>query len=251
VREHTVVERLQTDADQRIDNEGRGVAVGETFGGLARYGLPAIFLLMALLPRDRDTDSHTEVVDFAYSIFVILTLAVLVLGTIAAMLLRGTGYIQALLQVTLIFGVALLFLAWTWDPRIGFSGIGAIFSRYMLTIGMPFEQWVHSLSEYAQRDDDPEEFLRWACEELLRRIAWVRGGHWQTPADEGDFGVRDGRRRFTETVLSGVSPEGTKTVYCVGKQAGIPYCQTCMRGLGHHSFQVPPPFYVPMGTRMY
>ncbi len=180
-----------------------GLAAGDTFGSLARWGLPAIFLVMALLPRDEETGDHAEVVDFAYSIFVILTLAVLVLGTIATMQLRGSGYIEALLQVTLIFGVALLFLAWTWDPRLGFSGIGAIFSRYMLTIGMPFEQWVHSLSEYAQRDDDPEEFLRWACEELLRRIPWVRGGHWQTPAGEGDFGLRGGgRREFHQELLT-------------------------------------------------
>jgi hypothetical protein len=132
-------------------------------------------------------------VDFAYSIFVILTLAVVVLGSIASMLLRGSNYIQSLLEITLVLGVALLFLAWIWDPRAGFSGIGAIFSRYMLTIGMPFEQWVHSLSEYAQRDDDPEEFLRWSCDELIRRIPWVIGGEWTMAAGHGSFGLAKGR----------------------------------------------------------
>ncbi len=168
-------------------------AVGGPIGVLARYGLPWLFLIMAVLPAERE-GSHAEVVDFAYSLFVVLTVAVLMLGAIASMLLRGTNYIQSLLEVMLVFGIGLLFLAWVWDPRAGFSGVGAIFSRYMLTIGMPFEHWVHSLSEYAQREGDPEEFLEWACGELIRRIPWVVGGEWRTPVRAGKFGNSLGRQ---------------------------------------------------------
>jgi hypothetical protein len=169
-------------------------AVADAFGNLARYVLPLVFVVMAALPPEAEARGHAEVVDFAYSLFVILTLAVVVLGSIASMLLRGADYIESLLEIMLTFGVVLLFLAWVWDPRAGFSGIGAIFSRYMLTIGLPFEQWVHALSEYAQRDDDAEEFLAWACDELVRRIPWVQGGAWQSEAGKGSFGTADGQR---------------------------------------------------------
>jgi signal transduction histidine kinase len=169
-------------------------AVADAFGTLARYVLPLIFVVMAALPQEAEPRGHAEVVDFAYSLFVVLTLAVLVLGSIASMLLRGAGYIESLLEIMLTFGVVLLFLAWVWDPRAGYSGIGAIFSRYMLTIGLPFEQWVHALSAYAQRSDDPEEFMAWACEELVRRIPWVQGGEWRSPAGGGQFGNEAGQR---------------------------------------------------------
>jgi hypothetical protein len=169
-------------------------AVADIFGKLARYVLPMVLVVMAALPQEGEASGHAEVVDFAYSLFVILTLAVLVLGSIALMLLSGSNYIEALLETILTFGVVLLFLAWVWDPRAGFSGIGAIFSRYMLTIGLPFEQWVHSLSEYAQRDDDPEEFLAWACDELVRRIPWVLGGEWQSAVRKDSFGSEAGQR---------------------------------------------------------
>jgi len=169
-------------------------AVAGPIAGLAHYALPLIFVVMAGLPDDAEGRGQTEVVDFAYSLFVVLTLAVLVLGSIASMLLRGSNYIESLLEIMLTFGAGLLFLAWVWDPRAGFSGIGAIFSRYMLTIGLPFEHWVHALSEYAQRDDDAEEFLAWACDELVRRIPWVIGGEWQASGRRGSFGSEAGRR---------------------------------------------------------
>jgi hypothetical protein len=44
------------------------------------------------------------VVDFVSSLFVFLLLTVLMLGSLAAMLLLGSGYIEAMLQTLLVTG---------------------------------------------------------------------------------------------------------------------------------------------------
>jgi hypothetical protein len=54
---------------------------------LAKYVLPALLPVMALLPVEHEAEGEAEVVDFVYSAFIFLLLAVLVLGSISAMLL--------------------------------------------------------------------------------------------------------------------------------------------------------------------
>ena len=71
---------------------------------LGYIGLPLVLMVMALLPPGRETDDGREVVDFVYSLFVFLLLAVLMLGTLAAMLLLDSGYVEALLQTLMVTG---------------------------------------------------------------------------------------------------------------------------------------------------
>ena len=161
---------------------------------LGYVGLPLLLVVMALLPPGREADSSREVVDFVYSLFVFLLLAVLMLGSLAAMLLLGSAYTEALLQALMSIGVVLLLLGVAWNPHSGFSGIGALFSRYLMSIGLPVEQWLQALANLAQREEDPQEFLRQACAEIATRLTWVRGGEWIAGKDSGRFGVIDGRR---------------------------------------------------------
>jgi len=161
---------------------------------LGYVGLPLLLGTMALLPPGGEADSTREVVDFVYSLFVFLLLAVLMLGSLAAMLLLGSVYTEALLQALMSTGVVLLLLGVAWNPHSGFSGVGALFSRYLMSIGLPVEQWLQALANLAQREEDPQEFLKQACAEIATRLTWVRGGEWVAGKDSGRFGVTDGRR---------------------------------------------------------
>src|SRR6266404_805773 len=49
----------------------------------------------------------------------------------------------------------LVALSLLWDPRAGFAGIGQLLTRYLLSIGIPFERWMHSLAALAERERDP------------------------------------------------------------------------------------------------
>ena len=161
---------------------------------LGYAGLPLILVVMALLPRGKEMESAREVVDFVSSLFIFLLLAVLMLGSLAAMLLLGSGYVEALLQTLLLTGAMLLLLGLAANPRSGISGIGAFISRYLLSIGLPIEQWLEALANLAAREEDPKAFIEQACAEIAQQLPWVRGGEWTAGSSNGHFGVTDGRR---------------------------------------------------------
>ena len=161
---------------------------------LGKVGLPLILVTMALLPRALEAETTREVVDFVHSLFVFLLLAVLLLGSLAAMLLLGSGYVEALLQTLLVTGAMLLLLGLVANPRSGVFGIGGLISRYLLSIGLPIEQWLEALANLALREEDPQAFLEQACAEIAQQLPWVRGGEWIAGGSKGSFGVTDGRR---------------------------------------------------------
>jgi hypothetical protein len=154
---------------------------------------PIIFVAMIAMPRPREIRlSSGGMVDFFYSIFIFLLISVLVLGSLAFMLLRQTMYIEAVFK-TLVSMAGMLFLvAWAWDPRPGFSGLGVLFSRYLLSIGLPFESWLQRLMNAAERETDPERFLAEVFERMLE-LQWISGGNWHAVDEQGgtagSFGV--------------------------------------------------------------
>ena len=170
---------------------------------LAYLGLPVTLLVMGALPQSPVQDKTGEVVDFVYSLFVFLLLAVLMLGSLAAMLIFGSGYIEAVLQSLFLMSLILLFLGWVWNPHAGFSGLGNLFSRYLMSIGMPVEQWLKALADLALREDDPQVFVECACQEMARRLPWISGGEWTVGQHQGTFGSADGPR--SEFVQAGLT----------------------------------------------
>ena len=161
---------------------------------LGHAGLVMLLLVMGLLPQGQEVDSSREVVDFVYSLFIFLLLTVLMLGSLAAMLLLGSGYVEALLQTLLVTGVVLMLLGLVANPRSGFAGIGGLISRYLMSIGLPVEQWLQALSNLALREEDPQAFLEQACVEIAQRLPWVKGGEWIAGRNRGRFGSGEGRR---------------------------------------------------------
>jgi signal transduction histidine kinase len=81
----------------------------------------------------------------------------------------------------------LLLLSLAWNPRAGFGGLAMYFSRYLLSIGLPFERWLYVLAELSQLETKPERFMKEACAGLAQ-LPWVSGGFWHTATESGDFG---------------------------------------------------------------
>ena len=159
------------------------------------WGMPLLFLVMMLLPTRREVSRPSGgIVDFFYSIFIFLLIAVLVLGSLAFMLLRQSLYIEAVFKTVLSMAAMLLLIGWAWNPRPGFSGVGVFFSRYLLTIGLPFEKWLHRLTAYSGSESDPERFLGKALKDMLE-LPWVDGGVWVAGERTGSFGELS---RFTQ-----------------------------------------------------
>ena len=155
---------------------------------LAQYGLPVLFVVMALIPVEADATESPQIVDFFYSTLIFLLLVVLVLGSLAFMTVGRLDYGQALSSSMLVIALVLLLLSLAWNPRAGFSGLSMYFSRYLLSIGLPFEQWLHFLAELSQLETRPERFLKEACAGL-GRLQWVSGGFWRSATASENFGT--------------------------------------------------------------
>ena len=174
---------------------------GQLPGGfdlVARYVLPLMFPLMAILPVEDSERDEAQVVDLFSGIILFLLLAVLMLGCLAFMLVRAAGYAESLLLTLLSLAALLLLLGWAWNPRAGFSGLGVLFSRHVLSVGLPFEQWMHHLAEHAMREDDPAAFLDDAFAGLAR-LPWVGGGEWRAGERAEDRSGRFGRLEGQKT----------------------------------------------------
>jgi len=154
---------------------------------VAQYGLPVVFLFMMLLPVEADS-SEPQIVDFFYASFIFLLLIALVLGSFAFMTVGKMAYPFALTYSLLAIAAVLIFLSIAWNPGAGFAGLQMIFSRYLLSIGLPFEQWLHFLAELSRAESRPEQFLKEACAGL-GGLPWVTGGTWHTATDAGEFGA--------------------------------------------------------------
>jgi signal transduction histidine kinase len=151
------------------------------------YGLPLLFLVMAAIPVESDT-AEPQVVDFFYASMIFLLLVALVLGSFTFMTVGGRSYVLSLMFSLFVIAGVLLFLSLAWNPRAGFSGLQMVFSRYLLSIGLPFEQWLHFLAELSRSESRPEQFLKEACAGL-GRLPWATGGSWMTASDSGEFGT--------------------------------------------------------------
>ncbi|WP_303785591.1 sensor histidine kinase KdpD [Azovibrio restrictus] len=162
-----------------------GLLPRDTFAML----LTPLLLCLPWLPAERE--KRTGEVDFIHSLLIFLLLAVFVLGSLAVTFLHGTAYGWALFITSLSLGGGLLLLAWAWNPRAGFAGMGAAFARYLLSLGLPMEDWLRRLCEESEASQDPEQFLRAALARLLE-LPWIHGVAWRTAAGEGRLGQGGG-----------------------------------------------------------
>ncbi|MCA1926403.1 MAG: sensor histidine kinase [Thiobacillus sp.] len=161
-------------------------ALPEAVNTSVRIGLPLLPLAIMFLPGARQR-STTSTLDFVYGLMLSLLVIVLSLGVFAVVAVSGASYAWALMQTLLGMAALLLALSLLWNPRAGFAGLGQVTSRYLLSVGLPFEAWARRLATLAERERDPESFVRGALADL-REMPWIRGGRWQAARGSGEFG---------------------------------------------------------------
>lgn len=171
-----------------VPNAFLGPGPAAEFAALGQYGLAALFVVLALIPVEPDSAESPQIVDFLYATMIFLLLVVLALGGLAFMRVGGLGYGESLIYTLLIIALVLLLLSVAWNPRAGFAGLSMLFSRYLLSIGLPFEQWLYFLAELSLVESRADRFLKEACAGLAR-LPWVTGGIWHTASESGEFGA--------------------------------------------------------------
>lgn len=163
-----------------------GSALPDGLQVAVRLGLPLLPLVILFLPATRQR-STSSTLDFIYGLMLSLLIMVMALGAFAVVAVAKVSYAWALVQTLLAMAALLLALSWLWNPRAGFAGLGQVTSRYLLSVGLPFEGWAQRLATRAERERDSESFVRDALADL-HELTWIRGGHWQAARGEGQFG---------------------------------------------------------------
>ncbi len=153
----------------------------------AALGLPALFALMALTPAEPDPPESAQVIDFFYSIFLMLMLSVVILGSFAFMTLGRTGYLEALTYIVFVIAGVLLAIGLAWNPRTGYAGLNVFVSRHLFSIGLPIEKWLQFLAELSHAESRPDRFLVEAVA-ALARLPSVQGVTWRSGAERGEGG---------------------------------------------------------------
>ena len=155
----------------------------------AEVGLPALFVLIGLLPAEAEMPETSQVIDFFYSVFLMLLLGVVILGSFTVMTIKRVGYLEALTDTVFVTAAAVLLIGLAWSPRRGFAGLNIFFSRYMFSIGLPVERWLQMLAELTQLEARPARFLADAVAALIR-VPSVSGVTWRTAESKGEMGAR-------------------------------------------------------------
>ena len=91
---------------------------------MTQYGLPLLFVAMLVFPTEPESPDTPQVIDFFYSAFLFMIIALLILGSFAFMTLGKITYPIALTYSLLLIAALLLLLGLAWNPRGGFGGLG-------------------------------------------------------------------------------------------------------------------------------
>ena len=155
----------------------------------AEYGLPMLLLALALMPAEPESPESPQVIDFFYSIFLMLVLGMVILGSFTFMTLGRVPYLEALTNTVFLIAGTIFALGLAWSPRTGFAGLNVFFSRYLFSIGLPVEKWLYFLAELSQMEARPERFVAEGVAGLAR-LEWIAGAAWHAGGQHGETGTR-------------------------------------------------------------
>ena len=156
---------------------------------LVQYGLQLLPLAIVFMPIPGGGKAAPLAVDFIYSLMLFLLVMGLVLGSFVVKQVSHGDYPLALAQSLFVMALALLILSWLWNPHSGFMGIGHVMSRYLMSLGLPFERWVRGLADLAEREREPARFLVFALHDI-GELPWVAGVAWRARHSSGELGAR-------------------------------------------------------------
>jgi len=143
------------------------------------YFLPILPITILFLSAKNKPDTQTRNIDFFYTLLIFLLTIIVVLGSFAIGVIWQIHYIKLLMFVVFGLATTLVALSWLWNPGTTFSGLGLLMSRYLLSIGLPFEQWIRNIAAHAENETSADDFLAAAIQELTQ-LSWVSGLMLQT-----------------------------------------------------------------------
>ena len=151
------------------------------------YFLPLLPLAILFLSAKHKSKAQSANIDFFYTLLIFLLSSIVILGSFAIGVIWKIHYIKLLIVVVMSLAATLVVLSWLWNPSSSFSGLELLMSRYLLSIGLPFEHWIRQIAKYAEYESTAEKFLQAAMRELVE-LNWVSGLMWEAEGSKDQIG---------------------------------------------------------------
>lgn len=142
------------------------------------YFLPVLPLSILFLSVKNKPDGPTPNIDFFYTLLLFLLTLIVILGSFSIGIIWKIHYIELLLVAAFCLAATLVAVSWLWNPSATFSGLELLMSRYLLSLGLPFEQWIRKIATHAEYETTANNFLQAAMRELTS-LNWVSAVVWQ------------------------------------------------------------------------
>lgn len=151
------------------------------------YLMPLLPIAILFLSSRVMKTNQLPIVDFFYTLIITLIAIIIILASYAVGSQNQVNYIEVMFIT--IFGIAfsLIALSFLWKPSARFSGVELLMSRYLSSVGMPFEKWVQNISNLAKIELSAEDFLKQSMQEM-GSLPWVSGVSWQGEGVDGEIG---------------------------------------------------------------
>ena len=149
--------------------------------------LPLLPLAIVFVPAQSAKAGQSPIVDFFYTLLLTMIALILVLASYAIGTIHRVNYVQIMFMS--IFGLALILFAFSllWKPTIRFSGVELLMSRYLVSIGMPFEKWIKNIANLSEIELSAKNFVHSAMQEMTA-LQWVTGVSWMADEAQGKLG---------------------------------------------------------------
>lgn len=142
------------------------------------YFLPILPLTILFLTAKNRPGIQPPNIDFFYTLLLFLLTLIIILGSFAIGVIWKIHYIKLLIVAVVGLATTLIALSWLWNPSSSFSGLELLMSRYLLSLGLPFEQWIRKIAAHADFEPTANKFLKAAMQELSQ-LNWVSGLDWK------------------------------------------------------------------------
>lgn len=153
------------------------------------YMMPFLPIAILFINNQLGPTDDTPAVDFFYTLVLFMLAVIIVLGSYAIGTLQRVNYIQVMFYTISALAIILFGLSYLWRPSTKFSGVELLMSRYLLSIGMPFEQWVKNIATLAEHETTPNGFTQAAMNEMMK-LEWVTGISWLADDAQGRLGEK-------------------------------------------------------------
>ncbi len=194
------------------------IPLNKTIYNVCLISLPLIPLVLLIISNNfsKKTDKP---VDILLATTISFMTVILVLGGLVLMYHNHTDYIIALIQTLLFVSFLLIAISWLLSPHSGFSGFSQLWTRSLLNIGTPFEEWLANLSKQKQLKDSPQDFLDTAMGEIVS-LPWIAGATWTGGSVHGIHGELTRHEIHLDisgqplTLFTYVAPAGVISLHC-------------------------------------